>query len=153
MSTYLNLDTITLLKKRGSILNKKVLLLCKDNSALSIIAEAILNKNLADVDAQSASIQASKPIHPAVKKALIKNGAWSEKYKSKKLDTLMHQDFDLVIILDASSTKKLPDFSEKTAMIEIEYETPNYENSTTTQRFIKTLTMELIPITRDILEL
>ena len=134
-------------------MNKKVLLLCKDNSALSIIAEAILNKNLAGVDAQSAGIQTAKPIHPAVKKALLKNGLWSEAYRAKKVTTLSEQEFDLVIILDATPTKNLPDFSEKTTMIEIEYETPNYENSTNIERFIKTLTMELIPITRDILEL
>lgn len=134
-------------------MNKKVLLLCSDNSALSIIAEAILNKNLSGVDAQSAAIKASKPINPAVKKALIKDGSWSDKLRSKKLDILSSQNFDLVVLLDASSTKNLPEFSDATAVIEIEYETPNYENSTKMERFIKTLKMELIPITRDILDL
>lgn len=134
-------------------MNKKVLLLCSNNSALSIIAEAILNKNLSGVDAQSGAIKTTKPIHPAVKKALVKNGSWSDSLHSKKLDALNDLHFDLVILLDASSTKNLPEFSDATAMIEIEYETPNYENSTNMERFIKTLTMELIPITRDILEL
>jgi len=133
--------------------NKKVLLLCKDNSALSVMAEAVLNKYLKGVDASSGAVKKVKAINPAVKTALIKDTSWSDTYKSKAVLGLLEEEFDLVIALDSLSSKAMPEFSDNTIVIEIEYEHPNYENSTQMERFIKTLKMELIPITRDILEL
>ncbi|MDF1876534.1 arsenate reductase ArsC [Sulfurimonas sp. SAG-AH-194-L11] len=134
-------------------MNKKVLLLCKDNSALSIMAEAVLNKYLKEVDASSAAVKKIKAINPAVQTALIKDTSWSDTYMSKAVLGLLEEEFDLVIALDSLSSKAMPEFSDNTIVIEIEYEHPNYENSTQMERFIKTLKMELIPITRDILEL
>jgi len=133
--------------------NKKVLLLCKDNSALSVMAEAVLNKYLKEVDASSAAVKKTKAINPSVKSALIKDTSWSDTYKSKAVLGLLEEEFDLVIALDVIATKFIPEFSDNTIVIEIEYEHPNYESSTQMERFIKTLKMELIPITRDILDL
>lgn len=134
-------------------MNKKVLLLCKDNSALSVMAEAVLNKYLKEVDASSAAVKKTKAINPSVKSALIKDTSWSDTYKSKPVLGLLEEEFDLVIALDVIATKFIPEFSDNTIVIEIEYEHPNYESSTQMERFIKTLKMELIPITRDILDL
>ncbi|MDF1882451.1 arsenate reductase ArsC [Sulfurimonas sp. SAG-AH-194-C21] len=134
-------------------MNKKILLLCKDNSALSIMAEAVLNKYLKEVSASSGAVKKTKPINPSVKSALVKDTSWSDEYKSKPVLDLLQEEFDLVIALDTISSKAIPEFSDNTIVIEIEYEHPNYESSTQMERFIKTLKMELIPITRDILEL
>ncbi len=134
-------------------MNKKVLLLCTDNSALSIFGEAVLNKYLRGVEAYSAGVINSAKIKPDVKKALIKDGSWSDEYTSKNLNDIMNVEYDLVIILSQKATKASSNFGESTTVIEIEYEEPNYGNSTNIDRFIKTIKMELIPITRDILEL
>ncbi|MBT5935239.1 arsenate reductase ArsC [Sulfurimonas sp.] len=134
-------------------MNKKVLLLCTDNSALSIFGEAVLNKYLPGVEAYSAGVINSTKINPNVKTALVKDGSWSDKFTSKNLNEMMDVEYDLVIILSQKATKASSNFGEKTVVIEIEYEEPNYENSTNIDRFIKTIKMELIPITRDILEL
>jgi len=133
--------------------NKKVLLLCKDNSSLSIMAEAVLNKYLKEVDASSGAVKKTKAINPSVKAALTKDTSWSDEYKSKAVLGLLEEEFDLVIALDTIASKSIPEFSDNTIVIEIEYEHPNYESSTQMERFIKTLKMELIPITRDILDL
>lgn len=134
-------------------MNKKVLLLCTDNSALSIFGEAVLNKYLTGVDAYSAGVVKSLKINPDVKKSLIKDASWSDEYTSKNLDSMMDVEYDLVIILSQKAIKASSSFGENTVVIEIEYEEPNYDNSTNLDRFIKTIKMELIPITRDILEL
>ena len=134
-------------------MNKNVLLLCDDNSSLSQIGQAVLGKYLKGVTTFSAGVKKSKPLNADVKKALIKDGSWSEDFKSKSFDTLVGDSFDLVIILSDLSAKQTPEFDENTIVIQIEYEEPNYSNSTNIERFIKTIKMELIPITRDILEL
>ena len=134
-------------------MNKNILLICHDNAALSIMAEAILNRYLKGVDAQSCAYKKAKGINPAVKKALIKDGSWSDEYHAKTLDQLSNKNFDLVIILSANAAKAADAFDETTVVIEIEYEEPDYSNTTNTERFLKTIKMELIPISRDILEL
>ena len=134
-------------------MNKNVLLLCDDNSSLSQIGQAVLGKYLKGVTTFSAGVKKSKPLNADVKKALIKDGSWSEDFHSKTYETLADDTFDLVIILSNLSSKQMPEFDENTIVIQIEYEEPNYSNSTNIERFIKTIKMELIPITRDILEL
>ena len=134
-------------------MNKNILLLCNDNSSLSILAQAVLNQYLTGVYAQSAGYKKNKPINPSVKKALIKDGSWKDEYTSKTLDTITNTQFDLVFILSPFASKASKNFDENTIVIEIEYEEPDYSNSTNLERFIKTLKMELIPITRDVLEL
>ena len=71
----------------------------------------------------------------------------------KAVSELESIEFDLVIALTNSASKLSKDFSDNTTVIQIEYEEPEYSNSTNIERFIKTIKMELIPITRDILEL
>jgi len=139
--------------KGSKKMNKQVLVLCDDNSALSILAQAILNKYLAGIEVQSAGIRAAKSIDKNVKAALVKDGSWSDSYTSKAVDTLLENEYDLVISLSEKASKKMPEFSENTTVIAIEYDDENYGNSTNLERLIKTLKMELIPITRDVLEL
>ena len=148
------LDIISNNNDKGSKkMNKQVLVLCDDNSTLSILAQAILNKYLVGVEVQSAGIKATKSIDKNVKAALIKDGSWSDSYTSKAVDTLLEYEYDLVISLSEKASKKMPEFSDNTTIIAIEYDDENYENSTNLERLIKTLKMELIPITRDVLEL
>jgi len=148
------LDIIANNNDKGSKkMNKQVLVLCDDNSALSILAQAILNKYLADIEVQSAGIKAVKSIDKNVKAALVKDGSWSDTYTTKAVDTLLENEYDLVISLSEKASKKMPEFSDNTTVIAIEYDDENYENSTNLERLIKTLKMELIPITRDVLEL
>ena len=134
-------------------MNKNVLLLCTDNSGISIIAQAVLSKYLKGLNVFSASLSKNKPIKIEVKQALKKDGSWSDKFTSKPLETLHAQKFDLVILLSEVSAKLIPEFGDKTTLIQIDYEEPSYSSELTLEKFIKTIKMELIPITRDILEL
>jgi len=117
------------------------------------MAEAVLNRYLKEVSAASAAVKKKKSILPTVQSALTKDSSWNDTYHSKEVLSLLDEEFDLVIALDAIASKSLPEFSDNTIVIEIEYEHPNYESPAQMERFIKTLKMELIPITRDILEL
>ncbi len=134
-------------------MNKQLLVLCDDNSALSILAQAILNRYLPDIEVQSAGVKAAKSINKNVKTALIKDGSWRDEYTTKETLSVLNTEYDLVLSLSQKASKKIPEFSENTVVIAIEYDDENYENSTDLERLIKTLKMELIPITRDILKL
>ena len=134
-------------------MSKQVLVLCDDNSALSILAQAVLNKYLPGIDVQSAGVKAAKTVDKNVKTALIKDGSWSDEYRTKDTLSILDAEYDLVISLSEKASKKIPEFSQNTTVIAIEYDDENYGNSTSLERLIKTLKMELIPITRDVLEL
>ncbi len=134
-------------------MNKQLLVLCDDNSALSILAQAILNRHLPDIEVQSAGVKAAKSINKNVKTALIKDGSWRDEYTTKDTLSVLNTEYDLVLSLSQKASKKIPEFSENTVIIAIGYDDENYENSTDLERLIKTLKMELIPITRDILKL
>ena len=117
------------------------------------MAEAVLNRYLKEVSASSAATKKTKQLNASVKSALVKDTSWSGDYHSKAVVTLLQEEFDLVIALDTTASKSIPEFSDNTIVIEIDYENPNYDSPSQMERFIKTLKMELIPITRDILDL
>ncbi len=134
-------------------MSKNILMLCDDNSKISIIAQAVLNHYVKNVTVESAAVKKSKPIDKNVKSALVKDGSWSDEYKSKELNAVQDREYDLVVALSSSAGKFTKEFSDETIVIQIEYDDLETHNSTALDRFIKTIKMELIPITRDILEL
>jgi len=113
----------------------------------------VLNKYLKGVTAQSAAVKQNCPINSDVKKALIKDGCWREEYSSKKVDSVLSEKFDLVIALTSDAAKISSSFDDDTVVISIDYDEEEYSNPRSLERFIKTIKMELIPISRDILEL
>jgi len=112
-------------------MQKNVLLLCDDNSSLSIIAEAVLSKYLKGVQAQSAGLKKVKPLNQAVKKALQKDGSWSENFHAKNFTSLGANSFDLVIILSSISEKQMPEFDEDTAANSLADALPNIVDKAT----------------------
>ena len=81
---------------------KKVLILCTGNSCRSIIAEALINSKLgACIFAQSSGVKASGRVNPNAKQILEEKGYWDEKYHSKTLDTLINEDFDLIVTVNS----------------------------------------------------
>ena len=134
-------------------MSKNILMLCDDNSKISIIAQAVLNHYVKNIIVESAAVKKSKPIDKNVKSALVKDGSWRDEYSSKTLNQVQDREYDLVIALSSSAGKFTKEFSDETIVIQIEYDDLETHNSTALDRFIKTIKMELIPITRDILEL
>ncbi len=134
-------------------MSKNILMLCDDNSKISIIAQAVLNHYVKTVTVESAAVKKNRPIDKNVKSALVKDGSWRDEYSSKTLDQVQDREYDLVIALSSSAGKFTKEFSDETIVIQIEYDDLETHNSTALDRFIKTIKMELIPITRDILEL
>lgn len=137
---------------KQDIQKKKVLILGTDDSSLTLIAKAVLNRYLRSVEAFSAGINASKKVDANTQRVLEENGLWSKETSPKQLDELGDMAFDLVITLSELAMKKCPDFSATTDIIAIEYDEPNPKSYASYKEALKLIQMEITPIVRMHLE-
>jgi len=104
---------------------KKVLILCTGNSCRSIIAEALINAECDDIVAESSGVKASGRINPNAKKVLESEGIWDEKYHSKTLETVIDNDYDLVVTVCGHAQETCPMFPKPVKSIHIGFEDPD----------------------------
>jgi len=106
-------------------MSKKVLVLCTGNSCRSIIAEALINAKLDGVEAKSSGVKASGKVNPNAKKLLEDKGIWKEEYHSKTLDTLLDDEFDLVVTVCDHANESCPMFPKPAPKIHVGFEDPD----------------------------
>ena len=106
-------------------MDKKVLVLCTGNSCRSIIAEALINSKLNGIKAYSSGVSPSGKVNLNAKKVLQNNSIWSEKYHSKKLDTLDGIEFDLVVTVCDHANETCPVFPKSVKKIHIGFIDPD----------------------------
>jgi arsenate reductase len=104
---------------------KNVLILCTGNSCRSIIAEALINKQLNGVTAYSSGVAPSGRVNINAKKVLESHNAWDDKYHSKTVDTLEHINFDLVVTVCGHAQETCPTFAKPTPTIHVGFEDPD----------------------------
>jgi len=104
---------------------KKVLVLCTGNSCRSIIAEALINAKLEGIEAKSSGVRASGKVNPNAKKLLEEKGIWKDEYHSKTLDTVIDEEFDLLITVCDHANETCPMFPRPTPKIHIGFEDPD----------------------------
>ncbi len=104
---------------------KKVLVLCTGNSCRSIIAEALINAKLDGVEAKSSGVRASGRVNQNAKKLLEEKGIWRDAYHSKTLDTVIDEEFDLVVTVCDHANETCPMFPRPTPKIHIGFEDPD----------------------------
>ncbi len=105
---------------------KNVLILCTGNSCRSIIAEALINKELGWwINAHSAGVRASGVVNENAKKILKFQEAWSDNYYSKTLDEILHLRFDLVVTVCDNAKANCPIFPQKTEVLHIGFTDPD----------------------------
>lgn len=128
-------------------MSKKVLVLCTGNSCRSIIAEALINKHIDGVSAQSAGVRASGRVNPNAKRVLEANGAWRDEYRSKTLEEILNVDFDLVVTVCDNAKESCPIFPKQTKVIHVGFVDPDgkeYEEFVKTYEEIKTTLLPII---------
>ena len=126
---------------------KNVLILCTGNSCRSIIAEALINKELSNyVKAYSSGVKASRKVNPNAKKVLEQNDCWLDTYHSKVIEDVFDIDYDLVVTVCDNANESCPIFPQKTKVIHIGFEDPDGKEF---EDFIKTYNLikqNLLPI-------
>jgi len=104
---------------------KKVLIMCTGNSCRSIIAEALVNAFLDDVEAKSCGVAPSGRVNPNAKRVLQEHGIWRDTYHSKHLDAVIDEDFDLVVTVCDHAKETCPIFPRPIKKIHVGFEDPD----------------------------
>ena len=105
--------------------DKKVLILCTGNSCRSIIAEAQINAFLDGASSDSSGVKASGRVNANAKKLLEDKGIWKDEYHSKTIDTVIDNDYDLVVTVCGHAQETCPTFPKAVKVIHIGFEDPD----------------------------
>lgn len=124
---------------------KKVLVLCTGNSCRSIIAEALINAKLNGVTAQSSGVKASGKVNPNAKKLLEERGIWKEEYHSKTLETVIDNEYDLVVTVCDHAKESCPMFPKPAPKIHVGFEDPDGKGYEAFEATYAEIEEELLP--------
>jgi len=127
---------------------KKVLIIDRDNSTNSIIAEALINKYLNNIKAYSKAIKEPKEIDPSTIKALELQEAWSDEYYSKGFDELLDIDFDLVVVVDDIEEDISDRFPKRVGIISVIFNEPDRDSLDSFIEVTQNIKEKLLPIVR-----
>ncbi|QSZ40663.1 arsenate reductase ArsC [Sulfurimonas aquatica] len=105
---------------------KRVLILCTGNSCRSIMAEALINAKLGEhVKAQSSGVKASGVVNPNAQTLLESRGLWRDEYHSKVIETLIDEEFDLVVTVCDHAKETCPVFPKVVKTIHVGFDDPS----------------------------
>ena len=130
------------------MIDKKVLILCTGNSCRSIIAEALINAELDGISADSSGVKASGRVNPNAKKVLEEAGIWKESYHSKTLDTVIDNDYDLVVTVCDNAKETCPMFPKAVKTIHVGFEDPDGKEYKAFEETLKEIRETLLPIVK-----
>ena len=126
---------------------KKVLILCTGNSCRSIIAEALINSKLGEcIQAYSSGVKASGRVNANAKQVLEEKGYWRDAYHSKKLDTLIDEDFNLIVTVCDHAKETCPMFPKKTETIHVGFEDPDGKPIEAFYETLEEIEEKLLPV-------
>jgi arsenate reductase len=126
-------------------MQKKVLILCTGNSCRSIIAQALINAHCDGISAQSSGVKASGHVNPNAKKVLKNAGIWDDGYHSKTIDTVMDNDYDLVVTVCGHAQEACPVFTKPIKTIHIGFEDPDGKSFKDFELTLKEIREILLP--------
>ncbi len=125
---------------------KKVLILCTGNSCRSIMAEALVNARLGDcVEAYSSGVRASGAVNPNAKALLEREGLWRDHYRSKVIDEVLDQPFDLVVTVCDHAKETCPMFPKAVKTIHMGFDDPSGKEFVEYEKTLALIEAELLP--------
>ena len=129
-------------------MDKKVLILCTGNSCRSIIAEALINAELEGISAESSGVKASGKVNPNAKKVLEQEGIWKDSYHSKTIDTVIDNNYDLVVTVCGHAQETCPMFPKPVKTIHVGFEDPDGKEFEAFEETLELIRNELLPIVK-----
>jgi arsenate reductase len=111
------------------------------------MAEALVNAKMSDcVKAFSSGVKASGKVNPHAQALLQSKGYWRDEYHSKLIETVLENEFDLVITVCDHANETCPMFPKAIKTIHVGFEDPSGKEEV---EYAKTLTLieeTLLPI-------
>ena len=132
---------------------KKVLILCTGNSCRSIIAEALVNAELEGIEADSSGVKASGRVNPIAQKLLEEKGIWEDRYHSKTIDTVIDNDYDLVVTVCDHANETCPTFPKPVPKIHVGFEDPDGKGYEAFERTHEEIRGVLLPKIKEALKI
>ncbi len=133
-------------------MDKKVLVLCTGNSCRSIIAEALINAKLENVSADSSGVKANGEVNPNAKKLLEEKGIWKDEYRSKTLDSIIDNHYDLVVTVCDHAKESCPIFPRPTPKIHVGFEDPDGKGFKAFRKIYEEMEAFLLPMLKKALD-
>jgi arsenate reductase len=124
---------------------KKVLVLCTGNSCRSIIAEALINSKLEGITADSSGVKASGKVNPNAKKVLEAHALWNAHYHSKTIDTVIENNYDLIVTVCDHAKETCPVFPKPVKTIHVGFEDPDGKAYSAFEKTYEEIERELLP--------
>ncbi len=127
---------------------RNVLILCTGNSCRSIIAEALINKELNkyDIKAYSSGVKASSKVNPNAKKVLEDNNCWRDEYHSKIIENVINIDYNLIVTVCDNAKESCPVFPKKSKIIHIGFDDPDGKDYNEFIKIYQLIKDNLVPI-------
>jgi arsenate reductase len=116
------------------VTRRRVLVLCTHNSARSQMAEGLLRALAPDrFDVASAGTEATR-VHPLAIRAMDELGIDLRGHRSKTVDTLLGEPWDVVITVCDSANERCPIFPGPTTQLHWSFEDPSAATGTEDER-------------------
>ena len=131
---------------------KRVLILCTGNSCRSIMAEALVNAELGEcIEADSSGVEASGKVNPVAQALLEQEGLWRDEYHSKRLESVIDNDYDLIVTVCDHANESCPNFPKPIPKIHIGFEDPTGREESAYIQTLQAIRERLLPAVEDIL--
>jgi arsenate reductase len=98
--------------------------MCTGNSCRSIIAEALINRHLEGVEALSCGTEPAGAVNPHARRVLEAHGEWDDRYRSKSLDAVIDEPFDLVVTVCDDAQRHCPVFPRPVRTVHVGFDDP-----------------------------
>jgi arsenate reductase len=90
------------------------------------MAEALINAKLGEcVEAQSSGVQASGVVNPKAQELLEREGLWRDSYRSKVIEEVIENEFDLVVTVCDNAQETCPMFPKAVKTMHMGFEDPS----------------------------
>ncbi len=119
--------------------------MCTGNSCRSIIAEALINKYLDGVKAKSCGMAPRGKVNPNAKRVLEESGCWDDSYHSKHLNSVIDEEFDLVVTVCDHAKESCPVFPKPVKKIHVGFADPDGKDYKEFEKSFKEIKEKLLP--------
>jgi arsenate reductase len=111
------------------------------------MAEALINAKLGEcIEAKSSGVKASGEVNPHAKALLESKGIWKSGYHSKVIESVLDDEFDLVVTVCEHAKETCPVFPKAVKTLHVGFDDPSGKALEEYEKTYKLIEKALLPI-------